>query len=93
MITKCIFFCYIFLYSTGSLLKRTCWPCDTEFVTNIIYALIRIKAAVPSIQYCLDNGAKAVVLMSHLGRPDGVPMPNKYSLEPVAAELKNLLGK
>ncbi|KAL7844600.1 hypothetical protein SRHO_G00231390 [Serrasalmus rhombeus] len=53
----------------------------------------RIKAAVPSIQYCLDNGAKAVVLMSHLGRPDGVPMPDKYSLEPVAAELKNLLGK
>uniref|UniRef100_A0A673IHD6 Phosphoglycerate kinase n=1 Tax=Sinocyclocheilus rhinocerous TaxID=307959 RepID=A0A673IHD6_9TELE len=53
----------------------------------------RIKAAVPSIQYCLDNGAKAVVLMSHLGRPDGVPMPDKYSLEPVVAELKNLLGK
>ncbi|XP_051956761.1 phosphoglycerate kinase 1-like [Xyrauchen texanus] len=53
----------------------------------------RIKAAVPSIQHCLDNGAKAVVLMSHLGRPDGVPMPDKYSLEPVAAELKNLLGK
>ncbi|KTG05384.1 hypothetical protein cypCar_00001960 [Cyprinus carpio] len=53
----------------------------------------RIKAAVPSIQYCLDKGAKAVVLMSHLGRPDGVPMPDKYSLEPVAAELKNLLGK
>ncbi len=75
------------------MLKRTCWPCDTAFVTNIIYAFIRIKAAVPSIQYCLDNGAKAVVLMSHLGRPDGVPMPNKYSLEPVAAELKNLLGK
>uniref|UniRef100_A0A671QQ67 Phosphoglycerate kinase n=1 Tax=Sinocyclocheilus anshuiensis TaxID=1608454 RepID=A0A671QQ67_9TELE len=73
--------------------KRTCWPCDTEFVTNILYALIRIKAAVPSVQYCLDNGAKAVVLMSHLGRPDGVPMPDKYSLEPVAAELKNLLGK
>lgn len=55
--------------------------------------MIRIKAAVPSIQHCLDNGAKAVVLMSHLGRPDGVPMPNKYSLEPVVAELKNLLGK
>ncbi|KAL1783373.1 phosphoglycerate kinase 1 [Sigmodon hispidus] len=31
--------------------------------------------------------------MSHLGRPDGVPMPDKYSLEPVAAELKSLLGK
>ncbi|XP_047234461.1 phosphoglycerate kinase 1 [Girardinichthys multiradiatus] len=53
----------------------------------------RIKAAVPSIQYCLDHGAKSVVLMSHLGRPDGNVMPEKYSLEPVAAELKTLLGK
>ncbi|KAG7248572.1 hypothetical protein CRUP_017112 [Coryphaenoides rupestris] len=53
----------------------------------------RIKAAVPSIKHCLDKGAKAVVLMSHLGRPDGIPMPEKYSLEPVVAELKVLLGK
>jgi len=53
----------------------------------------RIKAAVPTIKHCLDNGAKAVVLMSHLGRPDGSPMPDKYSLEPVAAELKTLLGR
>jgi len=53
----------------------------------------RIKAAVPTIKHCLDNGAKAVVLMSHLGRPDGNPMPDKYSLEPVAAELKTLLGR
>ncbi|XP_001380823.2 phosphoglycerate kinase 1-like [Monodelphis domestica] len=53
----------------------------------------RIKAALPSISYCLDNGAKSVVLMSHLGRPEGIPMPEKYSLEPVAVELKSLLGK
>uniref|UniRef100_A0A8C7ZTE6 Phosphoglycerate kinase n=1 Tax=Oryzias sinensis TaxID=183150 RepID=A0A8C7ZTE6_9TELE len=53
----------------------------------------RIKAAVPSIQHCLDHGAKSVVLMSHLGRPDGNPMPEKYSLKPVAAELKSLLGR
>uniref|UniRef100_A0A6I8SWB2 Phosphoglycerate kinase n=1 Tax=Xenopus tropicalis TaxID=8364 RepID=A0A6I8SWB2_XENTR len=51
----------------------------------------RIKAAVPSIQHCLDHGAKSVVLMSHLGRPDGVPMPDKYSLAPVAEELKALM--
>uniref|UniRef100_A0A8C8FF13 Phosphoglycerate kinase n=1 Tax=Oncorhynchus tshawytscha TaxID=74940 RepID=A0A8C8FF13_ONCTS len=51
----------------------------------------RIKAAVPTIKHCLDHGAKAVVLMSHLGRPDGNPMPDKFSLEPVAAELKSLL--
>ncbi|XP_030065262.1 phosphoglycerate kinase [Microcaecilia unicolor] len=53
----------------------------------------RIKAALPSIQYCLDHAAKSVVLMSHLGRPDGVPMPDKYSLAPVAAELKTLLKR
>ena len=56
-------------------------------------AILRIKAAVPTIKHCLDNGAKAVVLMSHLGRPDGTPMPDKYSLEPTVAELKALLGK
>ncbi|XP_069842096.1 phosphoglycerate kinase 1 [Dendropsophus ebraccatus] len=53
----------------------------------------RIKAAVPSIQHCLDHGAKSVVLMSHLGRPDGIPMPDKYSLAPVAQELKSLMNR
>lgn len=53
----------------------------------------RIKAAVPTIKHCLDHGAKSVVLMSHLGRPDGVPMPDKFSLAPVAVELKALLGR
>ena len=53
----------------------------------------RIKAAIPSIQFCLDNGAKSVVLMSHLGWHDGVPMPDKYSLEPDVTGLRSLLGK
>nr|XP_009913668.1 PREDICTED: phosphoglycerate kinase 1 [Haliaeetus albicilla] len=53
----------------------------------------RIKAAVPTIKHCLDHGAKSVVLMSHLGRPDGVPMPEKFSLAPVAVELKALMGR
>ncbi|KAL0994447.1 hypothetical protein UPYG_G00122390 [Umbra pygmaea] len=53
----------------------------------------RIKAAIPSIKHCLDHEAKAVVLMSHLGRPDGIPMPTKYSLEPVVPELQSLLGR
>ncbi|XP_003769346.1 phosphoglycerate kinase 1 isoform X1 [Sarcophilus harrisii] len=60
---------------------------------NLITNSQRIKAAVPSIQYCLDNGCKSIVLASHLGRPDGIPMPDKFSLEPVAAELRSLLGK
>lgn len=49
----------------------------------------RIVAALPSIQHCLDNGAKSVVLMSHLGRPNG-RRQEKYSLAPVAEELKKL---
>lgn len=52
----------------------------------------RIVAAVPSIQMVLDKGAKAVILMSHLGRPDGQVKP-EYSLAPVAEELKTILGK
>ncbi|CAK7242418.1 MAG: phosphoglycerate kinase [Sporothrix thermara] len=51
----------------------------------------RIAGAVPTIKYALDHGAKTVVLMSHLGRPDGRPNP-KYSLAPVVPELEKLLG-
>nr|POE47523.1 phosphoglycerate kinase [Quercus suber] len=52
----------------------------------------RIFGALPTIKYAIDNGAKAVVLMSHLGRPDGKPNP-KFSLKPIVAELEKLLGK
>lgn len=52
----------------------------------------RIVGALPTIKYAIEHGAKAVVLMSHLGRPDGHPNP-KYSLKPVAAELEKLLAK
>lgn len=64
-----------------------------RFAELLCSLIFRVKAAVPSIQYCLDHGAKSVVLMSHLGRPDGNVMPEKYSLGPVAAELKTLLGR
>ncbi len=50
----------------------------------------RIKAALPTIAYLREHGAK-VVLMSHLGRPKGGPDP-KYSLAPVAERLGELLG-
>ncbi|CAD6999277.1 phosphoglycerate kinase [Ceratitis capitata] len=52
----------------------------------------RIVAALDSIKYALDAKAKSVVLMSHLGRPDG-QKNQKYTLAPVADELKTLLGK
>ncbi|KAF9532381.1 phosphoglycerate kinase [Crepidotus variabilis] len=52
----------------------------------------RIVAALPTIKYALEHGARSVILMSHLGRPDGKVI-EKYSLKPVAAELKSQLGK
>src|ERR1700759_8673 len=52
----------------------------------------RIAGALPTIKYAIDQGAKAVILMSHLGRPDGQKNP-KYSLKPVVPELEKLLGK
>lgn len=52
----------------------------------------RIVGAVPTIKYAIDHGAKAVILMSHLGRPDG-KVNEKYSLKPVIPELEKQLGK
>lgn len=47
----------------------------------------RIKAALPTIDYLLENDAK-VILMSHLGRPKGEAKP-EFSLKPVASWLEN----
>jgi phosphoglycerate kinase len=51
----------------------------------------RIRASLPTIQYCLEQGA-GLVLASHLGRPKGKVNP-EMSLKPVAARLSELLGK
>ncbi|HXJ80416.1 MAG TPA: phosphoglycerate kinase [Candidatus Methylomirabilis sp.] len=50
----------------------------------------RLRASLPSIRYVLDHGA-SLVLMSHLGRPDGQRI-GEYSLGPVAERLQELLG-
>ncbi|TXH28356.1 MAG: phosphoglycerate kinase [Elusimicrobia bacterium] len=60
-------------------------------VTGAITNTKRIEAALPTIQAALDKGA-AVILMSHLGRPDGRVVP-QYSLAPVATALEGLLGR
>lgn len=52
----------------------------------------RIREALPTLRSVLDRGG-ALVLMSHLGRPEGVGYEAEYSLKPVAERLSQLLGR
>ena len=61
-------------------------PLDGETITDDG----RIRAALPTLQALVDQGAR-VIVMAHLGRPKGAPDP-KYSLAPVARRLGELLG-
>ena len=70
---------------------NTFFPPDNHTHITIIHTH-SIVGAVPSIMYALDNGASAVILMSHLGRPDG-KKNDKYTLEPVAHQLKEILNR
>merc|ERR1719414_1992480 len=60
---------------------------DPSIITNTQ----RIDAALPTIKYCMEKGAKSVVLCSHLGRPDGCAV-EKFTLAPVAKCLEGKLG-
>ena len=74
--------------------KKVLLRCDfnvpQDKVTGEITSDKRIKAALPTIQYLLDNGA-AVIACSHLGKPKGADP--KFTLAPVAVRLGELLGK
>ena len=61
-------------------------PVDGKKITDDT----RIKAALPTIRYALEKGAK-VVLASHFGRPEGPEDRDKYSMEPIALRLGELL--
>jgi len=72
-------------------LMRVDFNVPQDKATGAITNNQRIVAALPTIKHALAQGA-SVVLMSHLGRPDGKANP-RYSLKPVAAELQKLLGR
>ncbi|MGI5836505.1 MAG: phosphoglycerate kinase [Chloroflexota bacterium] len=64
-------------------------PLDKK--TGQVTDVTRIEAALPTIRYLLEHNAK-VVLMSHLGRPDG-KVVESMRMKPVARELERLLGQ
>ena len=73
--------------------KKVICRCDfnVPMKEGVITDTNRITAALPTIEYLLDNGA-SVILMSHLGRPKGKPAP-EFTLRPVAEKLEELLGR
>jgi phosphoglycerate kinase len=53
----------------------------------------RIKASMPTIEHCVKSGAKSVMVMSHLGRPEEGVYDESASLKPVADYMTGLMGK
>lgn len=72
--------------------KRALVRCDfnVPLKDGVITDDIRIVSALPTIRYLIEGGAK-VILMSHLGRPDGEPK-KEFTLASVAERLSQLLG-
>lgn len=73
--------------SGKTILVRTDYnvPLDGDAIGDL-----RIKASLPTIEYLRNNGASKIILMSHLGRPDGKHVP-ELSLAPIAKRLQDLL--
>ncbi|MBQ6799038.1 MAG: phosphoglycerate kinase, partial [Oscillospiraceae bacterium] len=73
--------------------KRVLCRCDfnVPMKNGVITSDKRIVAALPTVQYLVENGAK-VILCSHMGKPKGEWKP-ELSLKPVAARLSELLGQ
>ena len=73
--------------------KRVVVRCDLNvpLQDGVITDDGRVRASLPTLQALTGQGAR-VVVVSHLGRPDGAPDP-KYSLAPVAQRLSELLGR
>ncbi|MCL2818911.1 MAG: phosphoglycerate kinase [Actinomycetia bacterium] len=63
-------------------------PLDGSTVTDDT----RIRAALPTIRYLVDHGGR-VVLISHLGRPQGGVFEKEFSLAPVQRSLERLIGR
>ena len=73
--------------------KTAVMRCDfnVPLADGVITDDTRIKAALPTIEYLIGEGA-SIVIMSHLGRPKGKPV-KEMSLEPVAKRLSEYIGK
>ena len=73
--------------------KKVLVRCDfnVPLKNGVITDENRINAAMPTIEYLVNNGAQ-VILCSHMGKPKGEPKP-ELSLAPVAKRLSEKLGK
>lgn len=75
--------------------KKVLLRCDFNVPQNDNFNITddtRIRASLATINYILSKGPKKLILISHLGRPEG-KVSAKYSLKPVAERLRELLGQ